>query len=411
MDSFSSKQEIPLYGILDSGNAAGLGKYGYDGTTPISLFACEHKNHLISFQQQQLDMGADILYTATNGANRAILSKYGLEDKTEELNVNAAKITYDNFHGKAIIAGCITSSAMTVEPYGDYTFTEIMSVYRQQVQALSPYCDIFVIEGVPSMWNLRAAVIACKKEKKPVIATMTADEDGDSTSDTNVVCALIVLQSLGIDAFGISRTTPSLCAELIEELYPYANIPLIAKPCPYETDESGNTIPLSSEEFARALKKSADVGAVILGVDCMADTSYIAKIKELKNSGLKLPDTEKQDTTLVFATENQRFFLEADTTEFSPAIECAPDMTDEITEACSQNYDVLTVSINSPDDAIDFCRNMHMATLPVSFLSDDEISLKVALMLYNGRAIVDTNSLIEPERLERIAQKYGAVLY
>ena len=86
-------------------------------------------------------------------------------------------------------------------------------------------------------------------------------------------------------------------------------------------------------------------------------------------------------------------------------------MTDEITEACSQNYDVLTVSINSPDDAIDFCRNMHMATLPVSFLSDDEISLKVALMLYNGRAIVDTNSLIEPERLERIAQKYGAVLY
>ena len=175
MDSFSSKQEIPLYGILDSGNAAGLGKYGYDGTTPISLFSCEHKNHLISFQQQQLDMGADILYTATNGANRAILSKYGLEDKTEELNVNAAKITYDNFHGKAIIAGCITSSAMTVEPYGDYTFTEIMSVYRQQVQALSPYCDIFVIEGVPSMWNLRAAVIACKKEKKPVIVTMTAD--------------------------------------------------------------------------------------------------------------------------------------------------------------------------------------------------------------------------------------------
>ena len=86
-------------------------------------------------------------------------------------------------------------------------------------------------------------------------------------------------------------------------------------------------------------------------------------------------------------------------------------MTDTITDVCDESYDVLTVSINSPDDAIDFAKNMHMSTLPVSFLSDDEISLKMALMLYQGRAIVDTKSLIETEKLEKIAEKYGAVLY
>ena len=105
------------------------------------------------------------------------------------------------------------------------------------------------------------------------------------------------------------------------------------------------------------------------------------------------------------------FFLDPDTTEFSPAVECGPYMEDDIADMCSQSYDVLTVSINSPDDAIDFGRNMHMATLPVAFLSDDEISLKMALMLYQGRAIIDSNSLIEPEKLSAMAEKYGAVLY
>lgn len=35
----------------------------------------------------------------------------------------------------------------------------------------------------------------------------------------------------------------------------------------------------------------------------------------------------------------------------------------------------------------------------------------MALMLYQGRAIIDRKSLIEPEKLEAMAEKYGAVLY
>lgn len=61
------------------------------------------------------------------------------------------------------------------------------------------------------------------------------------------------------------------------------------------------------------------------------------------------------------------FFLDPETTEFSPAVECGPYMEDDIAQMCGESYDVLTVSINSPDDAIDFGRNMHMATLPIAF--------------------------------------------
>ena len=287
-----------------------------------------------------------------------------------------------------------------------------MSVYRQQVKALSPYCDMFVIETVPALWNMRAAVLACKKENKPIIATMKVDEDGETAIGTNVLCTLLVLQEMGISAFGLNCTSADLCPDIIEEIVPYAKVPLIVKPSAvYETD--GEKQKISPEEFAFAVKKSVINGAEIVGGCCGTGKEHLSELRKMLDTldASEIKSVEKQDTSLALATENQMFFLDPETTEFSPAVECGPYMEDDIAQMCSENYDVLTVSINSPDDAIDFGRNMHMATLPVAFLSDDEISLKMALMLYQGRAIIDKKSLIEPEKLEAMAEKYGAVLY
>lgn len=413
MDSYSSNQDIPIPTpiLLDGGTGTGLEKYGYTYDEPLSLFASEHPDALISLQQSFIDSGSQILYTATFGANAPTLEKYGMVDKVTELNEKAAKITYDAFHDKVLIAGCISSTGLYIEPYGETTFTELMSFYREQIKALSPYCDMFVIETMPTLWNMRAAVLACKKESKPIIATMRVDENGDTDIGTNVLSALIVLQELGISAFGINCTRPEICADLIREIAQYAKIPLIVKPCAVYTDESGRH-EIAPDDFARLVRLSLENGAEIIGGCCGAVKEHIARLgKLLKGFDFSAVQTEKQDMSLVFATENQVFFLDPDTTEFSPPIECEPDMTDTITDVCDESYDVLTVSINSPDDAIDFAKNMHMSTLPVSFLSDDEISLKMALMLYQGRAIVDTKSLIETEKLEKIAEKYGAVLY
>ena len=414
MDSNPVSQDIPirLPILLDGGTGTGLEKYGYDHTVSTAQFVCEHPEALTQLQQGFIDAGLQILYTATHGANRENLKAYGVEDKTEQLNAAAAKITYDSFHEKALIAGCLSSTGLYIEPYGDYTFTEIMSVYRQQVKALSPYCDMFVIETVPALWNMRAAVLACKKENKPIIATMKVDEDGETAIGTNVLCTLLVLQAMGISAFGLNCTSADLCPDIISEIAPYAKIPLIVKPSAvYEQD--GERLSISPEEFAFAVKKSVLSGAEIAGGCCGTGKEHIAALREMFASldASEINPVEKQDTSLALATENQMFFLDPETTEFSPAVECGPYMEDDIAQMCGESYDVLTVSINSPDDAIDFGRNMHMATLPVAFLSDDEISLKMALMLYQGRAIIDRKSLIEPEKLEAMAEKYGAVLY
>lgn len=313
--------------------------------------------------------------------------------------------------GKAFTVGSISSAGLDIEPYGDMSFSKLIDIYREQAAALADSCDIISIENMPELWNIRAAVFACKKSKKPVIVILKTDEDGETETGTCLLPALISLQELGIVGFGISGGSPETCAELIGQISQYAHIPLVALPDAEYTDEQ-NTVTLSAEEYAKQCEKILQNGAQIIGGGKGASNEYISALKSLLDGfDFDSVDIEKQDTSLVFATDNQVFFLDPDTTEFSPVIECSPYMDDIITDTCDESYDVLTVAVNSPDDAIDFAKHMHMATLPVAFLSDDDISLKMALMLYQGRAIADTKSLIEPEKLKKIADKYGAVLY
>ena len=100
MDSNPVSQDIPirLPILLDGGTGTGLEKYGYDHTVSTAQFVCEHPEALTELQQSFIDAGSQILYTATHGANRENLKAYGVEDKTEQLNAAAAKITYDSFH-------------------------------------------------------------------------------------------------------------------------------------------------------------------------------------------------------------------------------------------------------------------------------------------------------------------------
>ena len=50
--------------------------------------------------------------------------------------------------------------------------------------------------------------------------------------------------------------------------------------------------------------------------------------------------------------------------------------------------------------------------LPIfMFLSEDPLALRMALMLYQGIALIDSDTLIPKEELDEMCEKYGAVVY
>lgn len=341
-------------------------------------------------------VNVDIFGLPTEKLNRFMLS----ELKTDLDALNCATINHMIAeavkHSSAAkgrrIAGVIGSSGIFIDPFSEISFTELISAYDEQVRALDEHVDLYIIKGISSMSDMRAALLSCKKTEKPVF-TVISPTNGDSneTGGISVLGGMVTAQEMGSDAFGIQGENPKIYSERAKELIPYAKIPLIA-----DLNGESSEFPdiLGCGKFKYIITESVNPKPVEKNVSSFSDT-----------------EIEPYDDFFVFTYYADTFFLEADTTEISEPIRCLPDMEETIADICKTSCDILRVEINSNDDAIDFARNANMSTLPVMFLSEDPLALRMALMLYQGIALIDSDTLIPKEELDEMCEKYGAVVY
>ncbi len=288
------------------------------------------------------------------------------------------------------------SGEMTI-PYGETSFTELKAIYKERLAAMNGDGNTgFMLCGMTMLADMRAALLECRKLSKPVYVLINVDEEFLTENELPADAALIVMQSLGAICFGITADSTEIMEECVRKIKPYAQIPIAVRP------KSGT---LTDVELRELLDAGTDV---FIGLDDDCTTRFQNIIS---SEDFKMPEHEYMDL-LMLANERSAFFLEHDTTEISEPIECNAGMGEDLIAVCEQGgLDVLKIQINTPDDVLDFADNAHMATLPVMFSGDDEIAMKLALMLYQGRALIDSTSLIDPDELKKAAQKYGAVIY
>lgn len=290
---------------------------------------------------------------------------------------------------KAMNAGTITSL-----PEADaLAFPEIMLLFKEKAFALKETgAQMLFIEEMATLPELRAAVIASKKTALPLFVIADMGNEDITEACARALALLICLQELGIAAFGVKHSSDP--AAIIAELYPYAKIPLLARAC-------------EDVSVAEMLEGGAECFDLREGKDTtLAIWKNTVESFDFIGLGVK-----KADTSLVLSGEAQAFFLSADNIECSEALTCSMDMADELLDFSASSFDLITVDVHTTDDAYDFSKNAHMASRPILFHSDSDIALKAALLTYHGRAMVDTHCGIDEEALEKIAEKYGAVLY
>ena len=383
--------------LLSSCSAADFLQYGFRPSEAFEQWALSNSKKVCDVISQRIAEGAKIIGTPTLTANPYMLERYGLQNKCAEYNKELSDIALEavKASGKEVTAaGLVGPSEAIIEPFGDTSFTELISAYDKQIKALSDNVDMFIASDIDSVWDMRAAVISCKKAEKPVYVIVKTDEDGFTPQhQVSAKAALIMLQEMGADGFGVHCETAEKCAELLTELLPYSKIQTAAVFDAFESEKS--------------VRRLAELGTDIIGSKS-EKTEIIAE--SCKNNRVSA-QVEKEDTSFIFTYDGQIYFLEPDTTEISKPISCLPDMEETIVHACKESVDILLVQINTADDAFDFARNAHMATIPVMFTSDNEIALRMALMLYQGRALIDSKTSISEEALDEMVKKYGAVIY
>lgn len=283
--AFMTKQEFAALAqrgpiILDGATGTNLMQAGMPAGACPEVWILENPEVLVKLQQGYVEAGSRIVYAPTFSANRIKLEEYGCPDRLEEMNRALVALSKSAVDGRAYVAGDMTMTGRQLYPLGELMFEELVDIYKEQAQVLAEAgVDLFVVETMMSLQESRAAVIAIREVcDLPVMVTLTYNEDGRTLFGTPPEAAVVVLQSLGVDAVGVNCSTgPAEMVDLVRRMAEYATVPLIAKPnagLP-ELDGKKTVYRMTPEEFAGAGAELVAAGAAIVGGCCGTTPEHI----------------------------------------------------------------------------------------------------------------------------------------
>lgn len=315
------------------------------------------------------------------------------DDENYRKNVSFAvgNVKLSTLYNKNLCVAAVISERATTSD--EFSFSEAIDYYKRKAFSLKEAgADIIIIKCQDNLKEIRLSVLGCKKANLPCFVAVKCDDANDTKE--MLPTFLICLQELNIAAFGIISSLPAIeISDIISEITLLSKIPLLFI--------SENPL---TEKDAQLLFSS---GISILSTYFVSDVdSLYAAIKFYRK-----PVYKSNNETVILSNQHGVFYLSADQLENSSYLDCTVDMSDELVAVSQSNIDVISVNIVTPDDAYVFSKNEHMANLPVMFRSDNERALSVALLSYSGRAMIDSNCSIDRKIIEKLARKYGAVIY
>lgn len=422
--------------VLDGATGTNLMAAGMPIGVCPEAWVMEHQDVLYDLQSAYVKAGTNIVYAPTFTGNRIKLEEYGLEDRIEEINTELVRLSKRAVNGKALVAGDMTMTGKQLFPLGDLMFEELVDVYKEQASILDHAgADLFVVETMMSLQECRAAVIAIKEVSDlPIMVTLSYNEDGRTLFGTPPETAVVVLQSLGVDAIGINCSTgPMEMVELVEKMAQYSTVPILAKPnagLP-ELEDDKTVYKMTPQEFADAAVALVNAGASIVGGCCGTTPEHI---KALSDAVRELPIRKPLERhRRILASERKNVEIDLDggfivvgerinpTGKKKLQAELKEGKLDLVRQMAMEQEEngAKILDINMGMNGIDEKEMMKSVIYEVSSTVDCPLCIdsshvdviEEALKIYPGRALINSISL-ESEKIEKllpVAAKYGAM--
>lgn len=230
--------------------------------------------------------GSEYITTNTFGANRLKIKE---PEEIIRAGVRLAKST-----GKKVALD-IGPTGKLLKPMGELDFEEAVDIFAQMINAGKDSSDIVLIETMSDTYEIKAAVLAAKENcALPVFVTMIFDEKGRLLTGADVKTAVTMLEGLGVDAIGFNcGLGPAETLPLVEEIRKWTSLPVIVQPnAGLPESVNGKTVyNVSPADFARDMKKAADIGVSYLGGCCGTTPEHIkAMIEACRNIPANVPE-------------------------------------------------------------------------------------------------------------------------
>jgi 5-methyltetrahydrofolate--homocysteine methyltransferase len=243
---------------------------------------------LVEIATLYVDAGADLVTTNTFGASPLNLARYGLAEKTEEINRAAVRALEPAVAGRAYISGSVGPTGSILAPYGDTDPATVLEAFRRQIGALlEAGADVICIETMTDLAEALLAVEAARSLSNdvPILATMTFDATprGYFTimgSSVEQACAALV--GAGADVVGSNcGNGVERMVEIASEFSRHATVPIaIQSNAGLPEHRDGVLVwPESPEIMAARVPDLIDLGVKIIGGCCGTGPNHIRAIR------------------------------------------------------------------------------------------------------------------------------------
>src|SRR3954469_7342841 len=415
-----------------------------------------------------LAVGCDAVETCTFQSTPHRLREWGIEEKTHELNVAAARLAraacdkYSTPEKPRFVAGSIGPTGMLLSSsdpaLSATTFAELEENYYIQAKYLvEGGVDVLLVETAQDILEVKAAVSGFERlfkeigRRVPVQAQVTLDVSGRMLLGTDIASSLTTLEALPVDVIGLNCSTgPEHMREPIRYLAANASRPVSCIPnagLPLNTGTGDAVYPLEPLPMAQMLGEFVDeFGVRIIGGCCGTTPEHLQAIVDRvsgarhaephangdtraggirgskvprASSAMRATDFEQNPKPLLIGERvNAQGSRKVKRLLLAEDYEGISDVAREQVESGAHVLDVCVAVTERPDEAEQMAKVVKLLSMtvetPIMIDSTEPAVIERALETIPGRAIINSINMENGrERIDRVvplAKKHGAAL-
>ena len=144
-----------------------------------------HPERVLAIQRRYAQAGSDCLLTNTFGGSRIMLNRHSHADNVAAVNAAGVRIAREAFGERdGYVIGDIGPFGGLMEPYGEFTETQVRNAFREQAKALvDAGADAIIIETQTSLEELALGIAAAREAGAAcVIGSMAYDVTLDGST-------------------------------------------------------------------------------------------------------------------------------------------------------------------------------------------------------------------------------------
>lgn len=254
---------------------------------------------VVELHRRYVEAGSDFIITNSFGANPHKLKAYGLDGRTEAINVAAASVAREAAGDcEVCILGDIGPSGAILEPYGDMPKEQLKAQYMRQVAGLlEGGVDAFIVETMMDFAEVACAVEAIRvKTDLPIIISLFFNPDRHQPGQFRTMYgdtpATIVEKSAQLDV----EVLGSNCGmsiehyvELTKRFRESTDKPLYMQPNAGMGHPGKDGVAVYDDPPERMASLSSDLyaaGATVVGGCCGTGPEFIHYVRRVADAGL-----------------------------------------------------------------------------------------------------------------------------